>query len=149
MAVTVSPSADGDRDLIERLMQLYLHDFSQFDERELGEDGRFAYPWLDAYWSDRDRRAYLFRVDDHPAGFALVRLTDPIEMAEFFVVRKYRRSGVGASAARQVFAHHPGEWSVSEIARNFPAVAFWHAVIPGPFDERTHTDGAIEQRFTT
>jgi predicted acetyltransferase len=47
-----------------------------------------------------------------------------------------------------VFARHPGEWSVSEIAGNFPAIAFWRAVIPVSFDERTRTDEAIEQRFT-
>jgi predicted acetyltransferase len=34
-------------------------------------------------------------------------------MAEFFVLPKYRRGGVGTDAARAVFARFPGEWHVT------------------------------------
>ena len=144
----MTEAKEEDRVLVDRLMQLYLHDFSAFDGRQLSDDGRFDYPWLDAYWSDDDRHAYVLRVDGRPAGFALVRLGDPTEMAEFFVVRSHRRSGVGASAAREVFASHHGDWRVSEVAGNPAAVAFWRSVIPVDFAEHVLDDGTTEQRFT-
>jgi len=51
------------------------------------------------------RKMYLFTVD-RPTGFALVRL-DLIEMAEFFVLRKYRNGGTGTAVAHKVIARHP------------------------------------------
>ena len=52
------------------------------------------------------------------AGLALanpaVRIgTEGCWTDQFFVVRKYRRRGVGASLARAVFAALPGRWEVS------------------------------------
>ena len=107
------------------------------------------YPWLDAYWTDSDRKAYLFDVDGHPAGFALVRLTDPIELAEFFILRKYRRTGVGTAAAREAIARHAGRWIVTQIPSNEPATAFWRHAIPVSFEEHRLPDGHVEQHFTT
>jgi predicted acetyltransferase len=67
-----------------------------------------------------------------PAGFALVqrgsRLTgapDVWDMAEFFVVRRHRKRGVGAEAALRVFAAHRGRWEVRQRRENPAATAFW------------------------
>ena len=42
-------------------------------------------------------------VDGALAGCALVRAGSPHRFGEFFVVRKYRRSGVGATAPPRLF----------------------------------------------
>ncbi|MHA7985632.1 GNAT family N-acetyltransferase [Rathayibacter sp. CAU 1779] len=131
-----------------RLVDFYLHDFSEFDGRDVQADGSYHYEWLDAYWTDADRKAYLFDVDEHPAGFALVRLIDPLEMAEFFMLRKYRRSGIGTAAARDVIARHPGPWIITQVPGNEASMSFWRRAIPVPFEERRHADGHVEQRFT-
>jgi Predicted acetyltransferase len=65
-------------------------------------------------------------------------------MAEFFVMRKYRRGGVGGKAARAVFARFPGEWQVRQLAANGAAVAFWRAAIPVPFSEDTNDEGPVQ-----
>lgn len=148
MNLIVREAAAGDRELLARLIDLYLYDFSEFDGRDLEADGSYHYSWLDAYWSEDGRKAYLFDVDRHPAGFALVRLTDPAELAEFFVLRKYRRCGIGTAAARDVIARHPGRWVITEIASNESATAFWRRAIPVAFDERRLVGGSVQQRFT-
>jgi predicted acetyltransferase len=68
------------------------------------------------------------------AGFALV--DDSVSfrenehwMAQFFVVRKYRRQGIGREAARRVFDLMRGRWEVGQVRRNLPAQAFWRRVI--------------------
>ena len=72
---------------------------------------------------------------DDLAGFAIVdsqsRLTGAPgwDMNEFFVLRRHRRTGVGAGAAGAVFDLFPGAWEVREIVRNTPAQAFWRKVI--------------------
>jgi len=53
------------------------------------------------------------------------------DLAEFFVLRAYRRRGVGATAARQLFDRFPGRWEVRELAENAPAIASWRRVIDG------------------
>jgi predicted acetyltransferase len=136
MDVTVEPALAADREIVARLVELYLDEFSAFDGREIGEDGRYGYATLDAYWSAPGRYPFLIRVADRLAGFALVaeqRILDGARpghlIAEFFVLRSYRRRGVGAAAAAQLFSHFPGPWWVGEHASNLPAQAFWRSVI--------------------
>lgn len=78
--------------------------------------------------------------------FDRLRRGVPNQMAEFFVVRKHRRSGVGRSAAAECFRRFPGRWQIHEIAANEAAIAFWRAVIPGPYQETSNASG-VTQRF--
>ena len=85
----------------------------------------------------RKRGASLFiRAGGRLAGFILVRscsehnaLHDPHNVAEFFVLKKYRRHGIGREAACQVFDRFPGGWEVTQWDNNLPAQAFWQKVI--------------------
>ena len=123
--------------VLERLAQLYLYDFSEFAGGDVGESGLFEYmAYLGDYWREPDRFPFLIRADGKIAGFALVaphsalRQSGPVSwMAEFFVMRKYRRQGVGRAAAFQVFDRFPGRWEVAEITSNVGAQAFWRKVI--------------------
>src|SRR5204862_2827993 len=83
-----------ERDVVARLLELYAHDFSERNGVDVRDDGTYGYRYLDAYWTEPDRHPLLFRVDGRLAGLALVRTGPPIDMAEFFVLRKYRRGGV-------------------------------------------------------
>lgn len=168
----MSPAADlvvtragaDEAHIIANLMQLYIHDFSElwFDrevEGELGPDGRyFDYPDLDVYWTDPTREPWLFRINGLPVGFALVNAVAhapaPIDraVAEFFVVRKHRRRGVGIAAAHALFGTAWGVWEAAVVRRNLGALAFWRqaaAIYPGVRDlveEDRHDarwDGAV------
>ena len=79
-------------------------------------------------------------------GFALVRSGTPHDMAEFFVLRKYRRGGIGRAAARAVFARFPGAWQTRQQWENTGAIDFWRTAIPVPFDEGETDEGPV-QRF--
>ena len=50
-------------------------------------------------------------------------------IAEFFVTRKYRGSGVGGAVARTLFEQFPGDWEVAQDRMNAPAQRFWRSVI--------------------
>jgi predicted acetyltransferase len=80
------------------------------------------------------------------AGFALVRLGKPHRVAEFLVLPKYRRHGLGTEAARQVLSRFHGEWITHEAPGNDAAVAFWRRAIPVPFTESSDGVGTT-QRF--
>jgi len=62
------------------------------------------------------------------AGFALVHhksklsaADDVWDMAEFFVLRRHRRAGVGMRAAHILFETHAGAWEVRQRAANAAA----------------------------
>ncbi|HEY2154099.1 MAG TPA: GNAT family N-acetyltransferase [Isosphaeraceae bacterium] len=136
MKVSIHEAGPGDAPTIANLLQLYLHDFTEFDGHDADDSGRFAYDDLAPYWTEPDRRAFLIRADGRLAGFVLVDREAPLSgpgacwsIAEFFVMRKYRRRGIGARAAAEVFRRLPGRWEVSQIAANTPAQVFWRAAI--------------------
>ena len=148
--VTVDPATGGQRGLIERLVQLYLHDFSVWAPRhsvygEVDADGLLPYPpGLDSYWREPDREPLLIRSGGALAGFVLLNrwsaLYRPLgrAAAEFFVLRKHRRAGVGTRAAQAAFRRHPGRWEVPVAACNPAALQFWrHAAgsMPGGAQE--------------
>jgi predicted acetyltransferase len=122
--------------VLANLLELYAHDFSEFIELQLQADGRFGYPELSRYWQDETRLPFLVKVDGSLAGFVLVargsRITaDPQvwDMAEFFIVRGYRKRGIGAAVAREIWRRLPGRWEVRVLDRNQSARAFWGAAI--------------------
>jgi predicted acetyltransferase len=145
----------ADKPVLGNLLELYQHDFTEFDGRDIPADGRFGYRYLDDYWTEPGRHAFLIRAGGRIAGFVLLRRApsavadgEVMDVAEFFVMRKYRGHGVGAEAARRAFDRFPGRWEVREIAANLPAQAFWRNVIGaytnGHFEERTHPQGPIQ-----
>jgi predicted acetyltransferase len=133
--------------VVERLCQLYQYDFTEYVDDDVDEEGRYHYRFLDAYFAEPERHPFLLRVDGKWAGMALVRSGPPHDMAEFFVMRKYRRHGAGAWFARELFARFPGEWTVRELEGNTPAQAFWRRTIPVAFEDAAWERGPM-QRFT-
>ncbi|WP_394830174.1 GNAT family N-acetyltransferase [Pendulispora rubella] len=137
------PASSNERGLLENLVQFYAYDFSEVLEMYLDEDGRFANVDLAPYWVDEWRHPFLLRVDDHLAGFALIAARSKIsgksgvfDMTEFFVLRRFRRHGVGRAAAFAAFDRFRGPWEVRQREENPDATAFWRRAI----DEYTHGD---------
>lgn len=144
-AIHLIAASPADRSRLANLLELYLYDFSAFDDAELGADGRYGYTYLDRYWTEPGRYAFLIQIDGWLAGFALVRTVEADEnplrsIAEFFVLRKYRRLGVGRTAAQRIFDLFPGHWQVNQEAANLPAQAFWRRVI-GEYTGGCFTEG--------
>ena len=160
MRVEIVPISEDQQPTLLQLWELYLYDFSVLDGADVDDDGRYgSSPYLGEYWRDPRRHPYFVRVDGKLAGFALVhrhgRLIDDPDVtrtSEFFVMRKYRRRGVGELVATRIFDRFPGRWEVWEIERNVAAQAFWRRVIGrytgGRFEEQI-VDGRPVQLFDT
>ena len=135
--VTLETATTEDGSTLENLLELYAHDLSAVFGLDLGHDGRFGYPKLPLYWSEPERRfPFLVRCGGRLAGFALVTRGSPAsddpevhDLAEFFVVRRYRRSGVGQRAAFLVWDRFPVAWTVRVSEGNDGGCKFWSNVI--------------------
>lgn len=132
----VIPATLDHTQVLANLLELYAHDFSEFHALEIGEDGRFGYPPLPLYWSEHNRRPFLVRVDGQPAGLVFVKRGSEIsgddavwDMAEFFIVRGFRRLGIGTRVAHEVWRQFPGVWEVRVMPANVSAQRFWTQAI--------------------
>jgi predicted acetyltransferase len=146
--IEVVPAALEQKPTLANLLELYAHDFSEFHDLELGDDGRFGYKNLSLYWSEPDRHPFLVRRDGILAGFALVKRGSEIsgdkgvwDMAEFFVIRRYRRLGIGTQTAHEVWRGFPGSWEVRVLQSNVVACNFWERAIAAFTGESTDPAG--------
>jgi predicted acetyltransferase len=151
MLAVLAPAERHELPVLANLFQYYHYDFAEIlGGHPVGDDGRFGVPALEPYWTDPWRHPFLLRVDGHPAGFALVhrrsRLTgdpDTWDVAEFFVMRPYRRRGVGAQAAVDLFDRFRGRWEVRQIRANAAATSFWRRVI-GQYTGGRYTEELLD-----
>lgn len=129
-----------DKPVVDNLLQLYLHDMSDYVSTSISPEGRFAYPYLDRYWSEEGaaegRVPFIFAVNGELAGFALKgshsRLGQPppvSSVTEFFVLRQWRGQGIGRAAAFALFEEFAGRWEVAQLRANEPAHRFWRRAI--------------------
>ncbi len=161
-AVSLRPASPNERRALENLVQLYCHDWSELVPLDVGDDGRFEAIAIEPWWSDDWRHPCLVRVAGSLAGFAIIqersRLTGAsgvFDMAEFFVMRRYRRQGVGYAAAFAAFDRFKGPWEIRQRDKNPAATAFWRRVIAdytgGRYEESRPASGwnGAVQTFST
>jgi predicted acetyltransferase len=146
--VTAIEAPVAARPILDHLLQLYLHDFSELAPLgspfgEVNHNGLFDYKaGLDSYWREPSRVPLLIRADGRIAGFVLLSqwsaLDHPLDraVAEFFVLRKYRLASIGTRTAHQLFRRYPGCWEVPVADYNPGALRFWRSVV--------HSLGATE-----
>jgi predicted acetyltransferase len=135
MHIEILRAGPQNKQVLENLMHLYLYDFSEYTGDDTDEQGRFIDEYLERYWTEENRYPFQVQVDGKPAGFVLVRdMTgedgQPVHsIAEFFILKKFRRKRIGQQAAWHIFNQFPGSWHVAEIEENLPAQEFWRQVI--------------------
>lgn len=134
--ISLVPASADQRSVVANLIQLYLHDMTDFMPFPVGSDGRFEYGFLDRFW----RYPYLITHADEIAGFALVVDECPLTgrapcwfMAEFFLLRAYRGKGLATAAVNLALANHPGQWHIAVPHANPVAQAFWSKALTRQF----------------
>lgn len=51
------------------------------------------------------------------------------EIAEFFVLNKYRRLGAGTFMANEMFRRYKGKWEIRTLLKNTRAQEFWRKIV--------------------
>jgi len=145
---------------VQQMLELYQYELSDLWPQDLDAQGRFGYD-LQRHQQAQRFFAHVVWHQGVYAGCALVApaivtRTEGCWMEQFFVLKRYRRCGVGRALAGHVFAAHPGPWEVGQIPGNAAARAFWRRVIaelsPTGFTEQEVTEGwwrGTVQRFDT
>ena len=136
MNLEISPAAQAEATILSGLLDLYAHELSAIANLPIAAGTPFQYEPLPRYWAEAHHYPYLVRVDGELAGFVLVqqgsRLTkapDVWDVAEFFVVKRYRKRGIGQRVAHSIWRQHAGRWEVRVMERNTAADGFWRRAI--------------------
>ena len=125
-----------ERETLSNLWEKYDYDFSQYNNHDVNELGLYGCKDLDYYWTKEDTLKYFITVDGKLAGFVMVsnlpvtgaQETD-YQIGEFFVMRKYRRLGIGKRVFFRVLDEHKGRWQLVRHPKNAASVYFWDNVV--------------------
>ena len=109
----VRKAGSADRLPIYRMLELYQHDLSDIWDQDLDSHGEYGYA-LDRYWAKSECHPFVALVGGRYAVFALVANAVKVGTAghwmdQFFILKKYRRRGVGVASA--------GRWRRGSLLR--------------------------------
>lgn len=142
---------EKDKIIIYNLMQLYTYELSFYEDEttdfNLLDSGFYVISkYIDMYWKSEKRHPYILKCDGKLAGFVLQRYNEENmnEIAEFFVINRYRNTGAGTFMANEIFRTYKGKWEVRTLLKNKKAQSFWRSVISnfsnGNFEEKLIRD---------
>ena len=110
MKFVLEKCEEKEKNIIYNLMQLYTYELSFYEDEtthfELQKKGLYRInKYINLYWLEEERHPYILKCDGKIAGFVLERFNEDgmNEIAEFFVLNKYRKHGAGTFMANEMF----------------------------------------------
>ena len=123
---------DKKKIIIERLMQLYLHNISLYFPMDIDQEtGLYIYDDLDSYLNGaKDKSAYIIKNDNCIAGFILADFTEEKNIVqEMFILNNFKRKGIGYKAIKELFDGHRGNWEIKSLPLSEQAELFWINIV--------------------
>jgi len=123
------------RHVLENLFPYYIYDMSEYMGWSPNESGLFTYNSgsFDVYWEKSDHVPYFIYFGEELAGFVLVRKypeNDSVyDIAQFFVLRKFKGKGIGKKSLELVVRLFPGKWQIRVLIENGGALNFWKSAV--------------------
>lgn len=124
------------KNLLWNLLQKYLYELSDVYGDDIEDDGNYSYDYFENYFNlEENREALIFRYDDKIIGFCMINDHSFNEnsinysMAEFSIVPKYRKNGLGKRAISKVLSQRKGKWQIKYSLDNPTAQKFWENVL--------------------
>ncbi|SEN86661.1 GNAT family N-acetyltransferase [Paenibacillus sp. OV219] len=147
MTIKLVPVEKDQKEILYKLYQFYEYDFSPYTGNELGVDGQYSVN-LEHYWEDPRWSPYFICAESNIAGFLVILFenldTDPDPthvIYDFLILNKYRRKGIGKSAAVHAFNLYRANWKLAQMSVNRPALHFWRYVV------NEYTSGLYTEEF--
>lgn len=126
MNIKLEKVTKSEKNKVEKLLQLYLHDLSiyfpiTFDSTKC----EYIYDDLDKYFDDN--YAYFIKCENDICGFILVddNKNDNYEISEIFILNNYKRKKVGEIAVKKIFDMYKGNWTIKAVPSSPIAENFW------------------------
>jgi predicted acetyltransferase len=136
--IQLIPATLNDYAVVQNMGRFYAYDLSEYFGNEPGwempENGLYECNDFKKYWETEHAFPFLVRYDNELAGFVIIDkkgsdATMDFNIAQFFILRKFKRRSLGRAVARQCFDKFCGTWEVMVMPGNEGAYHFWRSVI--------------------
>lgn len=136
--IKLIPAALKDYPVIQNMGLFYVYDMSEYlgdeDGWQIPEDGLYECIDFKKYWQTDDSFPFLVRHENELAGFVIIdkkgsEAEIDFNVAQFFILRKFKGKGIGRYVAYQCFDKFKGIWEVMVIPGNTGAYSFWKSII--------------------
>jgi predicted acetyltransferase len=136
MHIQLIPASSEQLALIDNLYQFYAYESSDWEQEDVETDGRFyvCQDYLKLYWQRPGWSAQLILLEGLIAGFLLIERSEipgvnALEFADLFILKKYRRLGIGRALVEQVIVASQQPWLLSYYRQDPLAVPFWQTLL--------------------
>lgn len=118
-----------EKEKLERLLQLYLHDLSLYFPIPINPNTCLYEYDLDKYF--KDNYAYFIKEENNILGFILVdnNRNNNYEISEMFVLNNYKGNKIGKRAVFKILDMYQGNWTIKAVPLSKPAELFWEKVV--------------------
>ncbi len=136
--VKLVPAPRGDYHIIQNMARFYVYDMSEFlgaaKGWEIPKNGMFECIDFKKYWQVPNCFPFIIKHGTEIAGFVIVNKIgsdDEVDfnMAQFFILSKFKHKGLGRFVAYKCFEQFPGRWEVMVMPGNEGAYRFWRAIL--------------------
>lgn len=118
-----------EKEKLEKLMQLYLHDLSLYFPLPLNSKTCLYEYDLDKYFNGN--YAYFIKEKDDILGFILIddNKNKNYEISEMFVLNNYKGNNIGERSVFEIFDRYHGNWIIKVVPLSNGAEVFWEKVV--------------------
>lgn len=157
------PATLDDYPIMQNMGRFYVYDMSRYLGNEQGWeiplDGLYECIDFKKYWQTDTAFPFFIKLGEELVGFVIVdkKGSDPnvdFNMAQFFILNKFKNKGIGKYIAHQCFKKFSGVWEVMVMPGNEGAYRFWRKIIAdytSTFEESTkkiaHLNDSLKNIF--
>lgn len=148
MNISLYKAGINDKSLLDNLLQLYLHDLSEYIPIDIGSQGKFEQGISSKYVSSFEKCAYIIHAEYHIIGFVLVEPEEnTLRVKDLFVLNMWRGKGVG-SVVIELLIEKGKSIQCSFNTKNKLAKSFWDGIKKNPkhkldFTENVETTSIV------
>ena len=135
MNISIELVKKEEKEILKNLLEKYNYEFSQYNDLDVNNLGLYGYDYLDCYWTEENRFPYFIKVNNNLAGFVMVndyqeeKLDTNYTISEFFIMFKYRRTGIGKYVVKYILEKYTGKWQLKYHPKNEISKIFWNKTI--------------------
>ena len=135
MNLEIVTTDSSQKKTIWNLFQLYCYDSTDWDPEDVGVSGFYALDdgYFSQYWTVPGWSAHILKMANNIVGFLLIERSDvpgvnAPEFADLFILKKYRRQGIGKEVVQRVVVTSGQPWVITVFDDDTAAKAFWSNV---------------------
>lgn len=132
--ITIIDATPSQEELYRNLVNLQFHDLSEFrDCFDILDDGRFEWNF-EACFAEKNQQHHplLIMLKEKIVGFLIFsdyKGRHPYRLVEMFILRMYRKKGIGKKVIELIFENFKGKYHLDVSASNKAASSFWESLL--------------------